>query len=247
MALFAGGRYIRSSLERISDEFWPTTSTPFTFFRFDTPRDGEDLKHEFKKRLAESDGVFSSDQRRDILHEAASIFDNMLLLVAQLDDVCYTPPSPDEPSPDSQEAFLNWPLRRRIRDSVAVAKARGRVKPALHSPLAEESDSDDGEEEGTPAAALRKMSEEGTCAAKSDSSSGSEKEAREEAVDEDLFRHVRFGGPSGSGDGAGDEKGVVGLRRGGSPLLSVFVTMGMALLVWGVFYGPFSGFGGCLF
>jgi heme oxygenase len=112
MALFAGGRIIRARLGLAGREFWNQTVRPITheqerepcvydlqeqdaypeipvrFLRFGTPSDGEDLKREFKKRLSQSEAMLTAQERQDIVQEAVCIFENMTLLMDQLDEVC---------------------------------------------------------------------------------------------------------------------------------------------------------------
>ncbi|KAI0446556.1 heme oxygenase-like protein [Xylaria telfairii] len=131
MALFSGGRFIRASLENICPTFWvpasaqqptPTTFTnvggtralPINFFKFDTPTDGQDLKLEFKQRLLDSEGVITETERHEIVQEARCIFDYMIRLVDELDDVCGT-------NKEAAEARL---LSLRSRDSVVVENER---------------------------------------------------------------------------------------------------------------------------
>ncbi|KAI1818084.1 heme oxygenase-like protein [Poronia punctata] len=136
MALFSGGRFIRATLENIFTDFWipasaqPATppetaraafitdnvpgALPFHFFRFDTPDDGEDLKLEFKRRLAESESILNAQEREEIVQEAQNIFQYMIRLVGELDYICGT----DE---EAAEARL---LSLRSRDSVVVEKER---------------------------------------------------------------------------------------------------------------------------
>jgi len=127
MALFAGGRYIRASLQSVGNEFWDqvpnhvkptmqacsekrpspveetngtpksrvTSSMPLRFFHFPTPTDGEDLKCEFKQKLADSEARLSQSERHDIVQEAISIFERMTMLVEQLDVVCGGPTGMD--------------------------------------------------------------------------------------------------------------------------------------------------------
>ncbi|KAK0719798.1 hypothetical protein B0H67DRAFT_643111 [Lasiosphaeris hirsuta] len=144
MALFSGGRFIRGSLEAAGTLFWgkkasplspganPAGSTgevegandifPLAFFRFETPHDGEDLKIEFKRRLAEVETVLTPDEYNDVVQEAVCIFDNMILLITQLDGVCeHRSPSN---SLDGWAAALMPRLGGRLRDSVAVARER---------------------------------------------------------------------------------------------------------------------------
>ncbi|KAI1111096.1 hypothetical protein F5Y14DRAFT_443523 [Nemania sp. NC0429] len=131
MALFSGGRFIRALLEDIYPAFWipasaqrPTPATLATatstetqaleFFRFDTPEDGEDLKLEFKRRLLDSEGVLTGPEREDIIREARCIFDYMIRLVGELDDMCGT-------DKEAAEARL---LSLRSRDSLVVENER---------------------------------------------------------------------------------------------------------------------------
>ncbi|GKT85025.1 heme oxygenase [Colletotrichum tofieldiae] len=170
MALFAGGRFIRATLESAGSEFWaqvpspippyqtscqtkdPSTtvpasaamgpidmmrgdhrtigvgtkhsrhSLPLGFFHFATVLDGEDLKKEFKKRLSESESLLTSQERNDIIQEAVCIFDNMLLLVGQLDNVCETNFEDAQATPPTSAG--------RLRDSLVVTRERKREKTA---------------------------------------------------------------------------------------------------------------------
>ncbi|KAJ4415866.1 hypothetical protein N0V85_002516 [Neurospora sp. IMI 360204] len=110
MALFSGGRILRSSLEKAGPEFWKTKCDPIMpinkacaypdkshatapmserlrFFHFSTNQDGEDLKREFKRRLVEAEDLLTTSERARIVHEAVHVFENMLALVSQLDHV----------------------------------------------------------------------------------------------------------------------------------------------------------------
>lgn len=58
---------------------------PLGFFRFETPRDGEDLKVEFKERFGEAGRVLTSEERDEVVREAGKIFEDMILLVDELD------------------------------------------------------------------------------------------------------------------------------------------------------------------
>ncbi|KAI1076081.1 hypothetical protein F5B20DRAFT_341003 [Whalleya microplaca] len=142
MALFSGGRFIRASLERIEAAFWtpasafpsPTSTSstsntsnqkerqkplPLRFFRFDTTSDdGEALKATFKSRLAESEGLLAPRERDDVVREAARIFEFMVRVVGELDEVCGT---------DEEAGRL---LRTRSRDSVTVERERRRCAAA---------------------------------------------------------------------------------------------------------------------
>ncbi|KAJ4255440.1 hypothetical protein NW762_009435 [Fusarium torreyae] len=167
MALFAGGRFIRATLESAGDDFWDrlpspvqptglhceetsrstkrasglsdeeiptddfhchaTHTMPLRFFHFQTPEDGEDLKREFKRRLATLGGQLTATEKHDIIQESVCIFDSMTLLVQQLDTFCDDPTRKDSNSTTSSLLDLVdqfHPFRSRLRDSVSLAKDR---------------------------------------------------------------------------------------------------------------------------
>ncbi|KAF7558687.1 hypothetical protein G7046_g5486 [Stylonectria norvegica] len=168
MALFAGGRFIRASLESAGPCFWERVPSPvrpnlhncqrhaaktserasglsddeipendfhshashtmpLRFFHFPTPVDGEDLKQEFKQRLADSEALLTAHEKQDIVQEAVCIFDNMTLLVQQLDKVCDQPPCDDVDHDglfQDLASFLRNPMNGRLRDSIAVTRER---------------------------------------------------------------------------------------------------------------------------
>ncbi|KAJ0308292.1 hypothetical protein COL516b_003561 [Colletotrichum fioriniae] len=143
MALFAGGRFIRATLESAVNMARGDNrgkievgakhmrhSLPLSFFHFATALDGEDLKKEFKKRLAESEHLLTPHERHDIVQEAVCIFDSMLLLVGQLDNVCDTDL---EHGPSVLESWASLAPGGRLRDSVAIARDRKREKMASKS------------------------------------------------------------------------------------------------------------------
>ncbi|KAG5971700.1 hypothetical protein E4U56_006680 [Claviceps arundinis] len=148
MALFAGGRYMRATLESAGEDFWQrlpsgpdsqreneASSTeqcgmPLRFFHFDTPLDGEDLRRDFKQRLADAEMSLTYQEKHDIVQEAICIFENLILLVAQLDDVAARDAlgrfsSGRRESDDSLATVIAKPASmNRFRDSVAVTKER---------------------------------------------------------------------------------------------------------------------------
>ncbi|OBR12076.1 hypothetical protein CH63R_04372 [Colletotrichum higginsianum IMI 349063] len=109
-------------------------SLPLGFFHFATVLDGEDLKAEFKKRLSESESLLTPQERNDIIQEAVCIFDNMLLLVDQLDDVCETSLEDGSAAPP----WASLTSGGRLRDSLAVARERKSEKTGLTEPEASE-------------------------------------------------------------------------------------------------------------
>ncbi|KAF2865462.1 hypothetical protein BDV95DRAFT_612604 [Massariosphaeria phaeospora] len=102
MAVFSGGRYIRSELVKSGDEFWRTNTGPDTststssqlplsesglsFWSFLGPHDGEDIKADFKQRLLAAESFFTPDERIDVIEEAKSIFKFSAGLVQELDE-----------------------------------------------------------------------------------------------------------------------------------------------------------------
>ncbi|EGX94831.1 hem oxygenase-like, multi-helical [Cordyceps militaris CM01] len=168
MALFAGGRFIRSTLESTGDEFWQTPMAPvkptmqpcipmpdvqreihndspshngshkchplpLSFFHFDTPHDGEDLKVEFKRRVRICEAALEPDETQAIVEEASNIFQHMISIVQQLDAFCEDDTS-ESAATTHGDYSLSAPLLGRLRDSVAVAKERhARTSPRTSS------------------------------------------------------------------------------------------------------------------
>lgn len=160
MALFSGGRFIRATLEGAGGGghhgFWTAREAgekrtaaaggpahgPLDFFHFPTPQDGEDLKHEFKQRLAGLGGLLTVEEREDVVREAICIFENMILVVNQLDDVCHTRLSDLDPADAS--VLSPRSATSRIRDSVIVTRERSyrAAQRSQHDEPASESGSD---------------------------------------------------------------------------------------------------------
>lgn len=173
MALFAGGRFIRATLESTGDEFWQTplapikptmqpcipspafqyanhadtpihdgshrcNPLPLSFFHFDTPHDGEDLKIEFKRRVRICEAALEPDEVDDIVEEAINVFEHITAVVQQLDAICEEDPSGSAATTPGDYLHL-MPLLSRLRDSVSVAKERHANKS---SPRASSSEGD---------------------------------------------------------------------------------------------------------
>ncbi|KAH9867230.1 hypothetical protein IAQ61_007822 [Plenodomus lingam] len=92
MAVFSGGRWIRGTLLRAPDDYWPTrhddmslADRGLSFWHFPGDLDGEDIKAEFKARLADAEALFSPDERIDIIEEAKDVFRFCATLVDELD------------------------------------------------------------------------------------------------------------------------------------------------------------------
>ncbi|KAG5982830.1 hypothetical protein E4U55_001283 [Claviceps digitariae] len=205
MALFAGGRFVRTTLEAAGEEFWQrlpggrdseqdqqeeeqeeelqqekqeedkqtsssnTSGLPLRLFQFDTPQDGEDLKRDFKQRLAEAEKWLSCREKHDVVQEAICIFENLVLVVAQVDDVVAEAgigvgagardasrwPSADRrSSADSLATVITKPTWfNRFRDSVAVTKERSarRSSQEVHDRRRRQAEGCLADEKTTPA------------------------------------------------------------------------------------------------
>ncbi|KAF2647703.1 heme oxygenase-like protein [Lophiostoma macrostomum CBS 122681] len=115
MAVFSGGRWIRAQLVGAGEAFWrkgagiDSTSHAdgekgqgkaeaedsarvgladqgLSLWHFDGAHDGEDIKAEFKARLAAAEDLFTDDERVDIIEEAKHIFKFSAGLVEELDE-----------------------------------------------------------------------------------------------------------------------------------------------------------------
>ena len=100
MALFNGGRWIRTQLTSARDSSWTRsnfdTNSPkaensheqgLSFWHFPGPRDGEDIKNDFKSHLDEVENQLTLEERQDIIDEAKVVFENCALLVEELDGI----------------------------------------------------------------------------------------------------------------------------------------------------------------
>ncbi|KAK1828276.1 hypothetical protein QBC39DRAFT_265378 [Podospora conica] len=142
MALFSGGRFILATLESAGPEFW-SGSSPLSFFRFPGENNGEDeVKGAFKARLAELEAGLSEREVEQVVQEARCVFENLVLVVGELDVATATAPSSPPPlvgmaghgrrkssgeSSDSGWVASLMPriLTGRVRDSVSLARERG--------------------------------------------------------------------------------------------------------------------------
>ncbi|KAG9380682.1 Heme-oxygenase multi-domain protein [Pyrenophora tritici-repentis] len=99
MAIFSGGRWIRGGLLQAPPGFWPADHNGqeadlqdrgLSFWHFPGSADGEDIKAEFKARLAAAEDLFTPDERVDIIEEAKHIFRLCATLVDELDEMIGT-------------------------------------------------------------------------------------------------------------------------------------------------------------
>ncbi|KAI1469778.1 heme oxygenase-like protein [Daldinia caldariorum] len=102
---------------------------PLSFLHFETPEDGEDLKRTFKETLAAATSVpeprLTGGERADVVREAQAIFEHMMLVVEELDEICGTEYEEQVAAAAAAAAAANVVLERekRMRKRVAVASA----------------------------------------------------------------------------------------------------------------------------
>lgn len=109
MAVFSGGRWIRGQLVGAGEAFWRVVGdgdeeegegegegkrgfeqAGLSFWHFVGEEDGEDIKREFKRRLASAETVLTAKERSEVVEEAVEIFRRSLLLVEELDGLLGT-------------------------------------------------------------------------------------------------------------------------------------------------------------
>lgn len=121
MALFNGGRWIRTQLQSAGPEFWGMAHVDsgidcLSFWDFDGTEDGEDIKRDFKQRIEEITGLLSNEEREDIVQEAVRIFQLCQSLVDHLDETVGSndagsliPESAEDAPPTTPSSGLwNW-------------------------------------------------------------------------------------------------------------------------------------------
>ncbi|KAM0518390.1 hypothetical protein ACHAPE_004153 [Trichoderma viride] len=154
MALFAGGRFIRATLEKAGQEFWqivpesikPTMQPcepdlviessleqmeednknilPLRFWSFDSENDGEDLKQEYKAKLLQWESELTAEEREDILQESVVILENIGLLVGQLDAVCSA-------VQDDEKPVVQIPMRPSLAGLLGGTQFGARLRDSL--------------------------------------------------------------------------------------------------------------------
>lgn len=136
MALFSGGRWIRSRLMEAGDDFWcpkksivgkpctpPVRFAGFSFLFFPGDEDGEDIKRDFRARLAEVEAWLTPLERQQIVVEAIHIFRHCLAITEELHS--------QQGPPGGYEAFLAEHRRRYPFTPPAAAAADERKEPNL--------------------------------------------------------------------------------------------------------------------
>jgi hypothetical protein len=98
MAVFSGGRWIRGGLLNAGPVFWRArdddssalATRGLSLWHFPGLADGEDIKADFKARLAAAETLFTPDERVDIIEEAKHIFSLCATLIEELDGMLGT-------------------------------------------------------------------------------------------------------------------------------------------------------------
>ena len=105
MALFNGGRWIRSQLVSARDSSWKSFphdhndsevapggpgEAGLSFWHFDGLQDGEDIKSEFRLRIAGIEHLLEPQEWSDIVAEAPHIFRRCTIIVEELDSIMAT-------------------------------------------------------------------------------------------------------------------------------------------------------------
>lgn len=121
MALFNGGRWIRTQLQNAGYHFWQETRPrdavcigrlaeveALSFWEFDGPSDGEDIKDDLKKRFNAAADILTPSERDDVVKESERIFDICKGLVHWLDDHARTDTSMDNHISSPSRTFPGW-------------------------------------------------------------------------------------------------------------------------------------------
>lgn len=90
-----------------------------SFFNFVGDEDGEDLKLEFKKRIAEAEVLLTEGEKQDIIQEAQDIFRFMVEMVDELDNVMGTSEEDLQANRVREKSVF-----KKQRDSVEIHKLR---------------------------------------------------------------------------------------------------------------------------
>ncbi|KAL6712714.1 hypothetical protein ACLMJK_009736 [Lecanora helva] len=98
MALFSGGRYIRSTLQQAGPEFWlgpekrnfTNVDDVLSFWTFEGDEDGKDIQKEFKHRFAEVEALLTEEQKQEVVQEGKFIMNSMGSVVQEIAEVVGT-------------------------------------------------------------------------------------------------------------------------------------------------------------
>jgi len=91
LALFSGGRYLRSQLRAANTQSWRLgpapdldSDAPLQFWCFDGDEDGEDLKAEFKARVKGLEGQLTAEERREVVQEGVEVMRRLVEVVEEI-------------------------------------------------------------------------------------------------------------------------------------------------------------------
>ncbi len=91
LALFSGGRHLRSQLRAANTQSWrlgPSPDldpdAPLQFWCFDGDEDGEDLKADFKARFKALEDELTGEERREVVQEAVEVMRWMVKVVEEI-------------------------------------------------------------------------------------------------------------------------------------------------------------------
>lgn len=95
MAIFSGGRWIRSQLSSAGPAFWLGVDEAaglqidplpgFDFLSFDDGDDGESLKSAFKSRLEAADTLLTEAERQEVVATGIDVFEQCIQLIGHID------------------------------------------------------------------------------------------------------------------------------------------------------------------
>ena len=91
MALFSGGRYLRSQLRAANTQAWQLGTSPeqepdepLQFWCFDGDQDGEDLRAAFKARVLSLEAHLTPEERQEVVDEGVEIMKRMITVVQEI-------------------------------------------------------------------------------------------------------------------------------------------------------------------
>lgn len=85
----AGEGFWRGGEKKVGSDV-PLGEACLSFFSFPGTEDGEDIKAEFKERLAAAEDLFTAQEREEVVAEASEIFKYSANLVRELDELLAT-------------------------------------------------------------------------------------------------------------------------------------------------------------
>lgn len=114
------------------------------FFDFAGDEDGEDLKREFKRRIAEAEALLTDGEKADVIAEAQAIFSFMVMMVTELDAICGS-------TEEDLETVRSAPPTKQHQNHKPLNMARGSIaltQERLSKMRGEKSSDEDAESSG---------------------------------------------------------------------------------------------------